>query len=123
MARPAKTVTAQETTQENVLQREDTVQSVELKRRALVKKYKAQEKMAVNISPLYKPHFGNTLTVSINGITVCIPCDGKTYQVPETHAIEAISRVRKVDTMLTRKDRMQRVSDNFETTPGEIKFY
>lgn len=99
------------------------VQSVEMKRRALLDTYKNEDKLAVNISPMYAKYFGNTMTVSINGITIAIPCNGKTYRVPKTHAIEALSRIRKVDASITRKQRMQDIVNNLEVTPGELRFY
>ena len=72
---------------------------------------------------MYRPYFGNKMAGSINGITVYIPCDGKVYQIPKSHAIEAMSRVRKVDDMLTRKEKMIDVANNVESAPGDIKFY
>lgn len=101
----------------------DNVQSVEMKRRGLLKHYKAEKKVPVNISPMYAKYFGKVMTVAINGITVAIPCDGKTYQITKTHATEALSRVRKIDASIRRKTRMQDASNNLEYTPGEIKFY
>lgn len=103
--------------------RTNDVQSVEMKRRSLLTHYKSEDKLPVNISPMYAKYFGNVMTVAINGITVAIPCDGKTYQITKTHAIEALSRVRKIDASITRKTRLQDASNNFEYTPGEIKFY
>ena len=101
----------------------ESVQSIELRRRSLLREYKKEKKIPVNISPMYRKHFGNVMTVSIQGITVAIPCDGKTYKINKTHAIEAISRVRKIDNSITRKERMRDITNNFERTPGEIKFY
>ena len=72
---------------------------------------------------MYAPYFGKVMTVAVQGITVAIPCDGKTYRINKTHAIEALSRIRKVDAFLTRKDRMRDIANNIESTPGEIKFY
>ena len=102
---------------------EQSVQQVELKRRALVKVYKTEELVPVTIAPLYAPYVGASMTVSINGITCVIPCDGRTHQVPESFAIEAKTRIYKIDCMITRKKKMQSISDNAEHTPGEIKFF
>lgn len=106
-----------------VKQRNTNVQSVELQRRELLQHYKTEKKIPVNISPMYQTYFGKVMTVAIQGITVAIPCDGKTRKINKTHAIEALSRVRKIDAFITRRERMKNVSNNFETTPGEIKFY
>lgn len=130
MARGNRNVTAPETVvqepeMEKVVQepREATVQTVELKRRALLETYKNEKKRAVNISPMYAKYFGKVMTIAINGITIAIPCNGKTYKVPETHAIEALARIHKVDASITRRDRMQDISNNVETSPGELNFY
>ena len=103
--------------------RADNVQSVEMQRRALLQHYKTEEKIPVNISPMYAKYFGKVMTVAIQGITVAIPCDGKTYKITKSHAIEALSRLRKIDASITRKERMRDISNNVEHTPGEIKFY
>lgn len=103
--------------------RTENVQSVEMQRRALLQHYKNEEVIPVNISPMYAKYFGKVMTVAIQGITVAIPCDGKTYKITKTHAIEALSRVRKIDASITRKERMRDISNNIEHTPGEIKFY
>ena len=103
--------------------RADNVQSVEMQRRALLQHYKNEEKIPVNISPMYAKYFGKVMTVAIQGITVAIPCDGKTYKITKSHATEALSRLRKIDASITRKERMRDISNNVEHTPGEIKFY
>lgn len=101
----------------------ENVQTVELKRRALLQHYKNEDTISVNISPMYAKYFGKVMTVSIQGITVAIPCDGKTRKYNKTHAIEALSRLRKIDASITRKERMKDIVNNVETSPGEIKFY
>lgn len=101
----------------------DSVQAVELKRRELVKGYEKEEKVPVNISPLYKPYFGNSMPVSVNGISVYIPCDGKTYKVPKTLAAEALGKIIKTDAIIEKKNRMKNVSGNFESRPGELSFF
>lgn len=99
------------------------VQSVEMRRRSLLQHYKKEEKIPVNISPMYAKYFGKVMTVAIQGITVAIPCDGKTYKITKSHATEALSRLRKIDASITRKERMRDITNNVEHTPGEIKFY
>jgi len=63
------------------------------------------------------------MTVSINGISIIIPCDGRTYQVNKTHAIDALGRIAKVNLMIDRKKKMKDITSNSETAPGEIKFF
>lgn len=102
---------------------EKSLQAVEMKRRSLLKTYKEEDKLSVSISPLYKPYFGASMTVSVNGISVIIPCDGKTYKIPKTHAVEALGRIAKIDLMIDRGKKMKDVTSNVESTPGEIKFF
>lgn len=116
-------VTAPENEMPKVIRNRGNVQSVELQRRDLLQHYKSEKKVPVNISPMYQKYFGKVMSVAVQGITVAIPCDGKTYKINRTHAIEALSRVRKIDTSITRRERMKDVANNFESTPGEIKFY
>lgn len=100
--------------------KEVNLQQAEMRRKALAKEFAEQDSVPVSISPLYKPHFGNTMTVSINGIAVVIPCDGRTYKVPESFAAEALARVNKIDRILEKKNRMKDVRSNFERSPGEL---
>lgn len=102
---------------------EQSLQAVEMKRRSLLKTYKSEEKLPVTISPLYKPYFGASMTVSVNGISVIVPCDGKVYQIPKTHAVEAMGRIEKINLMLDRGKKLKDISSNVENTPGEIKFF
>lgn len=120
-ARKEETIELQEELQETTPK--DTIQKAELRRRALLKVYKDEKKYPVNVSPLYKPYFGNAMTVSVNGITVVVPCDGKTYNLSETFANEVLERVAKVNAILEKANKLQNVGANFETTPGELEFF
>lgn len=102
---------------------EQSLQAVELRRRGLLKYYKEEKKMPVSIAPLYKPYFGESMVVSVNDISIVIPCDGKTYQVNKTHAEAALSRIAKVNLMIDRTNKMKDIPSNAESTPGEIKFF
>lgn len=103
--------------------KEENVQMAEHRRKQLAKEFSEQEKVPVSISPLYKPHFGSSMTVSINGIAIVIPCNGKTYRVPEAFALEAMARISKIDKIVEKKNRMKDVSSNFERNPGELTFF
>lgn len=93
------------------------------RRRELAKYYKEEEKKPVSISPLYKPHFGTCMMVTINGIGISVPCDGKVYNIPKTFANEVQARISKIDMILEKKNRMKDVTRNYETTPGELNFF
>lgn len=93
------------------------------RRRELARHYKEEELKPVTISPLYKPHFGNCMMVTINGIGLAIPCDGKVYNIPKTFANEVQARIGKIDMILEKRNRMKDISKNHETTPGELNFF
>lgn len=101
----------------------DNVQTVEVKRRELANRYRKEKKVPVSISPMYRAYVGNAMAISINGIAVYVPCNGHVYYLPESFALEALTRVKKIDEMLTKKERMTDISSNFETSPGELKFF
>jgi hypothetical protein len=95
----------------------------EKERKQLAVSLKKQEKVPIQISPLYQPYFGKVHTVTINGISVAIPCDGKTYMVPKTFAEEAKIRIFKQDQLIQKKNRLGDVSNNFENSPGELNLF
>ena len=101
----------------------DNLQTVEVKRRKLANRYRNEEKSGVSISPMYRPYFGNKMAISINGIAVYVPCDGKMYHIPKSFATEAKARMIAVNEMLTRKERMTNISSNVEASPGDLKFF
>ncbi len=95
----------------------------EQERKQLAKSLRQQEKVPVQISPLYQPYFGKVHTVTINGISVAVPCDGKTYLVPKTFAEEIKIRIFKQDQLIQKKRRLGDVSRNFENSPGELSLF
>lgn len=95
----------------------------EQERKQLAKSFRNQDKVPVQISPLYQPYFGKVHTVTINGISVAIPCDGKTYMVPKTFAEEVKIRIYKQDKLIQKKNRLGDVSNNFEKSPGELNLF
>ncbi len=101
----------------------ENVQTVEVKRRELANVYRKEGKVPVSISPMYRPYVGNAMAISINGIAVYVPCNGHVYFLPKTFALEALARIRRIDDMLTKKERMTDIGNNYETSPGELKFF
>lgn len=112
-------VTSAEATRES----DKAVKTAEQERKALARQFQRQDTVGVQVSPLYQPYFGRVMTVTINGTSIAIPCDGRTYQVPATFAEEIKVRIYKQDQLLMKKRRMSRVSDNFETSPGELQLF
>lgn len=99
------------------------VKDAEKERKALARQFKKQKTKSVQISPLYQPYFGKVMTVTINGASIAVPCDGRTYQVPATFAEEIKVRIYNQDQLLMKKRRMSRVTDNFEASPGELQLF
>lgn len=100
-----------------------SVQKAEQRRKELAKVYKAEEKVPLYLSPMYRPYFGNVMQVSINGISIYFKIDGTTQLIPRTFADEITSRRMRIDTMLTRRKRLSDISGNYESNPGELKLF
>lgn len=63
--------------------------------------YRNEPKVYVSVPKTFQSQFGHTLDVTVNGVRVSIPCDGKSYLINETHAIHARERIAKVDRLLS----------------------
>lgn len=63
--------------------------------------YRKEVKVPVSVPKTFRNQFGNTLDITVNGVRVSIPCDGKTYYINETHAMHAKERIAKVDRLLS----------------------
>lgn len=97
------------------------VQLLENRRRELALEYRKEKKIPVSISPMYRPYFGNVLRIAVNGISVFVPCNGKTYDVPSTFAAELNRKRARIDALLTRQQKVGDVNSNFERTVGELR--
>lgn len=86
------------------------------RQRELALFYKNQKKVVVQISPMYRPYFGNSMVISLNGIPIYVPCDNNSYEIPKSYAMEVKARVRKVDDQIKREARMSNVKRNFDGT-------
>lgn len=62
-----------------------------------VQMFKNEPKVPISIGKTYANYFGPALAVTVNGVRVSIPCDGKTYMINQTHATHARERIAKVD--------------------------
>lgn len=89
-------------------------------RRGLKQVYDAEERISVMIAPHYRPHFGKTMHVKINGISVAIPCDGKPHSVPETYAAVVQERLRAINERMEKQARCSDITKNYESTPGAL---
>lgn len=63
--------------------------------------YRNEKKIPISIPKTFASQFGQSLDITVNGVRVSIPCDGKTYFINETHAIHARERIAKVDRLIS----------------------
>lgn len=66
--------------------------------------YKSEAKEPISVPKTFQSQFGPTLPISVNGVRVSIPCDGRTYYINKTHAEAARERIAKVDRLLTNEE-------------------
>jgi hypothetical protein len=93
------------------------------RRKALGRTYEAEDKVSVMIAPMYAAYFGRVMHVSVNGISVSVPCDGKPYNVPETFAAVVQERLRAINDQQAKAKRFSDISRNYERAPGELALY
>ena len=96
-----------------------SVNALEKKRFSLVEKYKAEKKYKVKGAPAYQAHFGNVMSIVINGVLVTVPLDGRSYEIPESFAQVFNSRIRQIDNMALQQEALADVTNNVENMPGE----
>ena len=103
---------------------EDNLNHIIQQQKSLVAEYRNEEQVPIRISPSYAKYFGNTMTVSINGICVTVTCDGRTQTIPKTFATEVLRRMQGVDEQERRLNAMGNISKNFDgTRPGDLTFF
>lgn len=66
--------------------------------------FKEEEKLPISIAKSFQSQFGPFLAITVNGVRVAIPCDGKTYYINKTHAIHARERLAKVDRLVSNQE-------------------
>ena len=96
-----------------------SVNALEKKRLSLVEKYKAEKKYKVKGAPAYQAHFGNVMSIVINGVLITVPLDGRSYEIPESFAQVFNSRIRQIDNMALQQEALADVTNNVESMPGE----
>ena len=95
------------------------LRAMQLRQKELGEIYKKQEAVEVTISPMYRPHFGNQMPVSVNGILIYVPCNGKAYKIPKTFAGVVRGRIKAVDDQIKRNKKLSAVAENVEQYAGE----
>lgn len=100
---------------------------LEIKQKQFLEEMKRAPKRSISIAPHYANSFGNVMRISINSVCVYVPCDGRSYDVPEMFADEAMNRMQKVN----KKINMMKQSANggkelitFDnTSAGSVKIF
>ena len=82
------------------------------RRKELIKYYKDEKKVITYVSPMYRPYFGNVMTVTINGISIRFPVDGSKQSIPATFADEIERRRRNIDNIEKKQKRMASIKEN-----------
>ena len=82
---------------------------------------KKEDKVSVSMAPMYRPYFGDVMTVSINGLSVYLPLDGRSYKMPKSYAMVIQDRKRMVDDHITRTARLADIQSNVERSAGELE--
>lgn len=91
-----------------------------------LERVRSEKKVPVSVAPQYAAEFSNNMRVTINGISIFVPINGKTYMVPETFAAEVQRRVAKVNVKLNRFKKKNGMTNDViieEKSIGEIKLY
>ena len=95
---------------------EDNLNHIIQQQKSLVAEYRNEEQVPIRISPSYAKYFGNTMTVSINGICVTVTCDGRTQTIPKTFATEVLRRMQGADEQERRLNAMGHSRNNADET-------
>ena len=82
------------------------------RRKELIKYYKGEKKVVTYLSPMYRPYFGNVMTVTIIGVSIRFPVDGSKQEIPATFADEIERRRRNIDNIEKKQKRMAAVREN-----------
>ena len=102
--------------------REASVKMAENDRKTaeLYQQFKQEELKSVMLAPMYQAYFGETMTVTINTLSIYVPVNGRSYKIPKSYAAIVHERRRRVDDHLMRAQRMADVASNFEKEAGEL---
>lgn len=95
------------------------VEVLKNKRLACADYYKAEKKVTVQGSPMYRPYFGNVMAIILNGIAIHVPLDGQQYEIPESFAAVFRERISRIDEQRNMRSNMANVAANHETYAGE----
>lgn len=76
---------------------------------ATLQMFRSENRKPISIPKTMQNLLGPNLAITVNGIRVSIPCDGKTYYINETHWEHAKERIAKVDILNSTPDDIQEI--------------
>lgn len=100
------------TAQMKLIQDNREIAKASQRRKELIKYYKGEKKVTTYLSPMYRPYFGNVMTVTINGVSIRFPVDGSKQEIPVTFADEIERRRRNIDNIEKKQKRMAAIKEN-----------
>ena len=100
------------TAQMKLIQDNREIAKASQRRKELIKYYKGEKKVTTYLSPMYRPYFGNVMTVTINGVSIRFPVDGSKQEIPATFADEIERRRRNIDNIEKKQKRMAAIKEN-----------
>lgn len=98
-----------------------SLQQKDLVRANLRRKFEKEERVQVTVPPFYAPYLGKNAMVSVQGIAIFVPANGRPYRINATHAAELHEAMRAVDNKIRKEQAMSNVQANFEKSPGELQ--
>lgn len=66
--------------------------------------FKNEERIPISIPKTMANSVGSSLAITVNGVRVAIPCDGKTYYINRTHWEHARERLAKLDILTSNNE-------------------
>lgn len=89
-----------------------------------VQMFASEEKVDCSIPATYQPHFGDHLSLSLNGVTALCPVDGSVFKLNKSHAHELKIRLARINHRLKGKSLIKEDADakhlvEFDTRKGD----
>lgn len=75
-----------------------------LEAQQLMSQFRGERKVPISIPKSMADRVGSALAITVNGVRISIPCDGKTYYINETHWEHARERLAKLDVLAANKE-------------------